>query len=123
MGYRRAAQLRRTQIVRGHWRRRKSGTRYYVRGHIRNGPNDFKAEAILYVFLFIAGFFTLGGTWLVALIALAIQAQPKKNIFTEMRESRERSMASQRNGDIKPGEYKGSAAYQAMLARHGGKAP
>jgi hypothetical protein len=94
-----------------------------VRGHTRNGPSSFKSEAILYLLLFIAGFFTFGAAWLLAASIMALRAQPKKNIFTEMRESRERSMGSGRNGGINIGEYKGSAAYQAMLARHDGKAP
>ena len=38
MGYRKAAKLRRTQHVSGHYRTSKSGKRYWVEGHIRNDP-------------------------------------------------------------------------------------
>ena len=36
MGYRKAAKLRRTQYVRGHYRTSKTGKTYYVSGHVRN---------------------------------------------------------------------------------------
>jgi len=39
MGYRRAAQLRRSQYVRGHYRRGKNGDLHWVSGHMRNDTN------------------------------------------------------------------------------------
>lgn len=36
MGYRKAARMRRTQYVRGHYRRSRNGNSYYVGGHVRN---------------------------------------------------------------------------------------
>ena len=36
MGYRKAAKMRRTQYVRGHYRTSKTGKTYYVSGHVRN---------------------------------------------------------------------------------------
>ena len=36
MGYRKAAKLRRTQYVRGHYRTSKTGKTCYVSGHVRN---------------------------------------------------------------------------------------
>ena len=38
MGYRKAAKLRRTQHVSGHYRTSKSGKGYWVEGHVRNDP-------------------------------------------------------------------------------------
>ena len=42
MGYRKAAMMRRTQYVGGHYRRGKNGGRHWVRGHVRNEGLDFE---------------------------------------------------------------------------------
>ena len=123
MGYRRAAQLRRTQFVKGHWRRRKSGTRYFVKGHTRNGSYAPLGSTVFFLILLVAGPFTFGLTWLAGLIVLVSTQGANRNIFREMRESRERSHEANKESITRIGEYQGSPAYQAMLARHGGEAP
>jgi hypothetical protein len=123
MGYRRAAQPRRTQFVQGRWRRRQSGTRYFVKGHTRNGSYTALNSTIFFLILIVAGPFTFGPTWLVALITWASIRGANRNIFREMRESRERKLEENKESMARIGEYQGSSAYQAMLARHGGKAP
>lgn len=40
MGYRKAARMRRTQYVRGHYRTSRTGKTYYVSGHMRNDYGD-----------------------------------------------------------------------------------
>ena len=123
MGYRRAAQLRRTQFVKGHWRRRKSGTRYFVKGHTRNGSYTALNSPIFFLILIVAGPFTFGLTWLVALITWASVQGANKTIFREMRESRERSLEANKESIARIGKYQGSSAYREMLIRHGGNAP
>ena len=123
MGYRRAAQLRRTQFVKGHWRRRKSGTRYFVKGHTRNGSYTALGSTIFFLILIVSGPFTFGLTWLAGLIIWASTRGGNRNIFKEMRESRERSLEANKESIARISEYQGSSAYQAMLARNGGKAP
>ena len=40
MGYRKAAMMRRSQYVRGHYRTSKNGNTYWVGGHSRNGSSS-----------------------------------------------------------------------------------
>ena len=42
MGYRRAAKMRRTQYVSGHYRTSKNGKTFWVEGHMRNDRPDYK---------------------------------------------------------------------------------
>ena len=61
MGYRKAAKLRRTQHVSGHYRTSKSGKRYWVEGHVRNdpGPMGVSLKVVAIAVMTIAGL-TLG---------------------------------------------------------------
>ena len=50
MGYRKAAMLRRTQYVRGHYRTNSKGESYWVEGHVRNEPPDDIGTRIIKTF-------------------------------------------------------------------------
>lgn len=57
MGYRKAAMMRRTQYVRGHYRTSRTGKTYYVSGHMRNDYGN--GDGCLGPFLCLVGVLVL----------------------------------------------------------------
>jgi hypothetical protein len=71
MGYRRAAQLRRSQYVRGHYRRGKNGDLHWVSGHMRNETNVGCGFQVFFVWIivgWIPAFYSASGSTLIFLL-------------------------------------------------------
>ena len=83
MGYRKAARLRRTQYVRGHYRTSKNGTTHYVSGHVRNDCGDSGGQgcalAGIWILCLVFAPFTKGVTLLLGIaLTLAVRAADKE---------------------------------------------
>ena len=84
MGYRKAAKMRRTQYVRGHYRTSKNDNVYYVSGHMRNDYGDPDGQgcalAGIWIFSLILAPFTKGMTLLLGIaLTIAVQAADKES--------------------------------------------
>ena len=80
MGYRNAARMHRRQWVGGHYRTSKKGKVFWVSGHTRNDYGSYRdPEEEFFIGMMIAGFFTLGITWVLLVIHYATKSPKPKS--------------------------------------------